>query len=142
MLAAAADRLDQGTLVNRLSIAATAIALGMLLLPMLPVSEASQPTAAIVVVAGLAELFLAMRVGLDAALFRRLATDAASERLDVGAFDAALLALKIVPQNQAGQPIAKRFGGSRRFLIAQQAALCVQVVATIAGAAAVYFNWL
>ena len=142
MLAAAADLLDQGQIANRLSVAATAIALGVLLLPLVPTSEATAPTAAAVAIIGIVELFLAARVALDAVLFRRLANDAASERLDVAAFDAALLALKIMPADKAGRPIAKRFAGARRLLLLQQAALLLQVLATIAGAASAYFNWL
>jgi len=141
MLAAAADLLDQGILVNRLSIAVTAIAIGILLLPMLPPSEATLPTAAIVAAFGMAELAIAMRVGLDAALFRRLANDAAAERLDVAAFDAAMLALKLMRAGQAGQPIAKRFAGARRLLVIQAGALLLQAIAALIGGSAIYFNW-
>ena len=141
MLAAAADLLDQGQILNRLSIAVTAIAIAILLLPMLPPSEATLPTAALVAVFGFAELMIAMRVGLDAALFRRLANDAAGERLDVAAFDAAMLALKLMSAGKAGQPIAKRFAGARRLLIVQGATLFLQVAAAIAGGSAIYFNW-
>jgi hypothetical protein len=141
MLAAAADLLDQGQIVNRLSIAVTAIAVAILLLPMLPPSEATLPTAAIVAIFGIAELAMAMRVGLDAALFRRLANDAAAERLDVAAFDAALLALKLMSPGKAGRPIARRFAGARRLLIVQGAALLLQLVAALAGGAAIAFNW-
>ena len=82
---------------------------------------------------GFTELIIAMRVGLDAALFRRLANDAAAERLDVAAFDAAMLALKLMLAGQAGQPIAKRFAGARRLLVVQGAALFLQVAAAVAG---------
>jgi hypothetical protein len=140
MLAAAADLLDQGQIVNRLSIAVTAIAVAILLLPMLPPSEATLPTAAAVAVLGIAELAIAVRVSLDAALFRRLANDAAAERLDVAAFDAAMLALKLMRAGKAGQPVAKRFAGARRLLILQAATLFLQTVAAIFGAAAMYFN--
>jgi hypothetical protein len=141
MLAAAADLLDQGQILNRLSIAVTAIAIAILLLPMIPASEATLPTAAAVAVFGFAELMIAMRVGLDAALFRRLGNDAAGERLDVAAFDAAMLALKLMSAGKAGQPIAKRFAGARRLLIVQGAALFLQIAAAVAGGAAIYFNW-
>jgi hypothetical protein len=142
MLAAAADLLDQGTIVNRLSIAVTAIAIGILLLPILPPSEATLPTAAVVAALGMIELMIAMRVSLDAALFRRLANDAAAERLDVAAFDAAMLALKLMRAGQAGQPVAKRFAGARRLLVIQGAALFLQVAAAVAGGAAIYFNFV
>jgi len=141
MLAAAADLLDQGQIVNRLSIAVTAIALAILLLPMLPPSEATLPTAALVALVGVIELFMAVRVSLDAALFRRLALDAQAERLDVAAFDAAMLALKLMSSGKAGQPIAKRFAGARRLLIIQGATLLLQVIAAVVGASAIVFNW-
>lgn len=141
MLAAAADLLDQGQIVNRLSVAVTAIATAILLLPMLPPSEATLPTAAIVAAIGLVELLVAMRVSLDAALFRRLAQDAAAERLDVAAFDAALLALKLMRQGKAGLPIARRFAGARRLLILQAFTLVLQVAASVVGGSAIYFNW-
>lgn len=140
MLAAAADLLDQGQIVNRLSLALTAIAIGVLLLPVFPASPATVPTAAVVALVGLAELFLALRVSLNAALLRRLANDAAADRLDVGAFDSALLALRLTPAGGAGQPIARRFSGTRRLLLWQSAALVVQVVVAIAGGSTVFWN--
>ena len=134
MLAAAADLLDQGQIVNRLSVAVTAIGLGVLLIPMVPASEATQPTAAAVAVIGLAELFLAARVALSAAHFRRLSNDAAADRLDVAAFDAALIALKLTQAKKAGKPVTKRFIVARRFFFGQIAAFVLQVVAALAGA--------
>ena len=77
MLAASADLLDQGQTVHRLSLPLTAIAVGVLLLPVFPTSIALMPTAVGVAAIGLAELFLALRVAFDAQLFRRLAQDAA-----------------------------------------------------------------
>ena len=54
-----------------------------------------------------------------------------AERLDVAAFDAAMLALKLMSAGKAGQPIAKRFAGARRLLIIQAAMLLLQVAAAI-----------
>jgi len=140
MLAAAADLLDQGQIVNRLSLALTAIALGVLLLPMLPVSEISVPSTVVVGIVGMVELFASMRVNLDATLFRRLSVDAAEGRLDVPALDAALVALNLMTESEAGQPVVRRFATARRYFRVQQAALLVQVVATIAGALAIYLD--
>ena len=142
MLAAAADILDQGQIVNRLSIALTAIGLGVLLIPMIPASDATQPTAAIVAVLGIAELFLAMRVAVAAAQFRRLAEDAAAERLDISAYDAALVALKLTSVKQAGKPIGWRLDFARRFLAAQTVIFVLQAAVAIAGSMIVYFNGL
>lgn len=140
MLAASADLLDQGQTVHRLSLPLTAIAVGVLLLPVFPTSIALMPTAVGVAAIGLAELFLALRVAFDAQLFRRLAQDAADDRLDVGACDAALQALRLMPAGKAGRPVAKRMIGAKRLLMWQIAALLVQVVVAIIGAAAVFFN--
>jgi hypothetical protein len=140
MFAAAADLLDQGQAVNRLSIAVTAIGLGVLLIPMIPASAATQPTAAIVAVLGVAELFLAGRVAVSAGQFRRLAADAAAERLDITAFDAALISLKFLSAKKAGQSITKRFTVARRYMIAQTAAFILQVMAAIAGASALFLT--
>lgn len=140
MLAAAADVLDQGQIVNRLSLAVTAIAVGVLLLPVFPASGATVPTATVVALIGLAEIFLATRISLNAALLRRLAEDAAEDRLDVNAFDSALLALKLVPAGKAGQPIARRFVSTRRLIVWQGVALAIQIVAAIIGGTAVFWN--
>jgi hypothetical protein len=141
MLAAAADLLDQGQPVNRLSIAVTAIGVGVLLIPMVPASAATQPIAGAVALVGLAELMLAGRVALSAAQFRRLAQDATAEQLDINAFDTALVSLKLMTVKQAGRPIARRFGIARRFLVAQVAALVIQVIAALVGGLTLFFGW-
>jgi hypothetical protein len=142
MLAVAADLLDQGQTVNRLSIALTAIGLGVLLIPMVPASDATQPTAAVVALVGIVELFLAMRVATSAAQFRRLADDASTERLDIAAYDAALAALKFVrvKQKQPGKPIGRRIEVARLFLVAQVGVFVLQVAVAIAGSMTIYFN--
>jgi hypothetical protein len=140
MLAAAADLLDQGQIVNRLSLALTAIAIAVLLLPIFPASIATVPTAVVVALAGLVELFVASRVSFNAALLRRLASDAADDRLDVAAFDSALLALRLTPASGVDQPIARRFAGTRRLLVWQAAALVAQVLVAIAGGSAVFWG--
>ena len=63
MLGAAADLLDQGQLLNRLSVVATSIALAVLLLPVFPTTAAMVLVAVSVVAAGLIELYFAIRVG-------------------------------------------------------------------------------
>jgi hypothetical protein len=142
MLAAAADLLDQGQIVNRLSLAVTAIAAAVLLVPVFPASTAFIPTAMLVVLAGIAELLLAVRVGLDAALLRRLAEEAAADRLDVAGFDAALLSLRLMPASKAGRPIPKRFAAAKRLLAIQSAALFVQLAIAMAGAFVMFMEWV
>ncbi len=140
MLAAAADLLDQGQIVNRLSLTLTAIAIAVLLLPVFPASAATVPTATAVALLGLVELFLGVRVSFNAALLRRLANDAADDRLDVAAFDSALLALRLTSAGGVGQTIARRFAGTRRLLVWQGAALVIQVAIAIAGGSMVFWN--
>jgi hypothetical protein len=140
MLGAAADLLDQGQIINRLSLAVTAIALGVLLLPVFPASQAMVPAAIATAIAGLVELACALRVSLDAALFRRLGNDASEDRLDVPAFDSALVALKLMPTGKAGWPIARRLAGARRLLIFQMVALLVQVLFAFSGGLSVFFE--
>jgi hypothetical protein len=142
MLAAAADLLDQGQVVNRLSLAVTAIGAAVLLVPVFPASTAFIPTAMLVVLAGIAELLLAVRVGLDAALLRRLAEEAAADRLDVAGFDAALLSLRLMPASKAGRPIPKRFAAAKRLLAIQGAALFVQLAIAMAGAFVMFMEWV
>ena len=141
MLAAAADLLDQGQIINRLSLAVTAIAIAVLLLPVFPASPAIVPTAVLVALIGLAQIFLAARVSLNAALLRRLADDAVADRLDVAAFDSALLALRLIPAGGAGQPIARRFTGTRRLLVWQGAALAAQIAVAIIGGSVVFLGF-
>ena len=134
MLGAVADLLDQGQIVNRLSIAITAIGAAVLLVPVFPPSAAFIPIGILVVVVGLVQLGLAVRIGLDAALYRRLAGDAAADRLDEAAAEAALVALRIFPAGKSGLPIPQRVMRAKRLLVMQGAALLVQVAIAIAGA--------
>jgi hypothetical protein len=140
MLAAAADLLDQGQTVNRLSIALTAIGLGVLLVPMIPVSDATQPTAAIVAIVGIVELVFAARVAVHAARFRRLAEDSAAERLDIAAYDQAMVSMKFMTAKQAGKPIGRRYELARKLFYVQVASFGLQVVAAIGGSMIGYFN--
>lgn len=142
MLAAAADLLDQGQIVNRLSIAVTAIAIAVMLLPVFPASGAFVPAAALVTIAGLAEILLAIRVGFDAALFRRMANDATAERLDLSAVDNALVGLRLMAAEDAGRTLAHRFAGAKRFLILQGVAMLIQAVLAIAAGALLLLEWV
>jgi hypothetical protein len=140
MLAASAEFLDQGQPVNRLSITLTAIGLGVLLIPMVPASEATQPTAALVVLLGLVELYFSSRVAIAAAQFKRLAEDALAARLDIAGFDAALVSLKLSSVKQASRPVGRRLDLARRFLFAQVAFFVLQVAVALAGSLLVYFS--
>jgi hypothetical protein len=142
MLAVAADFLELGQPVNRLSVAVTAIGVGVLVLPLVPPSQATQPTGMVVAILGVIELFLAARVTLEATRFRRLAADASAERLDIAAFDAALVALRFILPTKAGRTVARRFATARRYLIAQVAVFLLQMAAAIVGGYMSTFNGL
>ena len=62
--------------------------------------------------AGLAETYLAIRVGFDAALFRRLGEH--SGRPISRALDAALTRLGLLPAARAGRPLELRIAGAQR----------------------------
>jgi hypothetical protein len=142
MLAAVADLLDQGQLINKLSVAVTAIAAAVLLVPVFPASTVFIPTGILVVLVGLVELAFAVRVGLGAALYRRLAADAAADRLDEPAAEAALVALRIFPAKKAALPIPQRVMRAKRLLLMQSAALLIQLLIAIGGAVTMFMEWV
>jgi hypothetical protein len=90
---------------------------------------------ALAVLVGLVELYLSIRVMLDAALFRQLAT--ASAVPDWETFDAALLRLRVLPPAKTGRSVEPRVAGARLLLRAQGIALIVQMSLAVAGAYAV-----
>ena len=72
---------------------------------------------------GAGQTVLALRTGLDAALFRRLAGG-----LDLSAFDSGMTALGLLPAHKAGRPALARVAGAKRLLVWQAAALAAQAV--------------
>lgn len=111
--------LRQGRLLDRLSgtllLTGVVFGLGQLLL------KRADPLLAAVclalVLAGLVQKYLALRVAFDAELFARL------ETLGLAELDAALLGLGLLAPERAGRPLAKRSRGALRLLRRQ--ALCV-----------------
>jgi hypothetical protein len=135
LAAAAAALLDQGQRADRLSRPITAAsALVLLLLPAFLEPPPVLPTTilALVVLLGLIELYLAIRVGFDAALFRRLA--AAPEGFDRARLDRALSRLGLMPEAKAGRPIIERIAGARRLLAWQGMTLFAQILLVLIGA--------
>jgi hypothetical protein len=117
-----ADLLDQGRAIDRATtslvaagVVATwiAVATGESTATLLPLAA--------MLPAGAAQAVLALRVGFDAALFRRLA-----DAPDLAAFDAAMTGLGLLPAAKAGRPLAARAAGARRLLVAQ--GLCLAAV--------------
>jgi len=135
LMATTAALLDQGRRVDRLSRPLTAAALiGLLLWPAFAArpSAATVAVLALVALCGLAQTFLAVRVGFDAALFRDLAHEAGSPGLRD--LDASLQQLGLMPAAKAGRPLAARAAGARRLLDRQCIALLAQAALAILGA--------
>ncbi len=130
--AAAADLLEQGAILDRLSRPLTIAALLGLIVG-LGVELGALLTAGLLLVAlaGLGETYLALRVGFDAALFRRLAEGGTNGAGDLGKLDAALLELGLLSENKAGRAIEQRAQGARRLLTLQGAAVVLQVAVVL-----------
>jgi hypothetical protein len=131
----AAALLDQGRRAHALSRLVTVAALFVLmLLAAMPGSPSLLMPALLgpVALLGLGEAYLAVRVGFDAALFRRLAAPA--EALDLARLDEALLRLGLIPPAETGRPIAERIAGARRLLQWQGLMLALQAVLIFTGA--------
>jgi hypothetical protein len=84
-----------------------------------------------IVLLGLGELYLAIRVGFDAALFGRLAE--AADLFDLARLDRTLSQLRLIPPAKAGRPMAARIAGARRLLIWQGVLLAAQVLLAVIG---------
>ncbi|HEY8873166.1 MAG TPA: hypothetical protein VIM52_09065 [Stellaceae bacterium] len=135
LAAIAAALLDQGRRADALSRLVTVAALfALMLLPTIPGRPPLLLPAVLgpVALLGLGEAYLAMRVGFDAALFRRLAAPA--EALDLGRLDEALLRLGLIPPAKTGRPIAERIAGARRLLQWQGLMLGLQAALILTGA--------
>jgi hypothetical protein len=126
----AAALLRQGSRIDSLSRILTGVALLAALL------TAGQEHALAVslcigaVGAGLAQLYLAIRVGFDAALFGGLTGEVA----ELAAFDRAMSRLGLMPEAKAGRPLGARIAGASRLMALQGAALGLQVVLLAAAA--------
>jgi hypothetical protein len=135
LAAVTADLLAQGGRVDALSRLLTAMALfGLLLLPAVMPARVSLLFAVLVPAAliGLAESYLALRVGFDAALFRRLADPV--QEFDAVRLDAALWRLRLMPVAKTGRAIDARIAGARRLLNWQGLMLGAQAVLIVTAA--------
>jgi hypothetical protein len=129
--AAVADLLDQGATINRLSRPLTIAALVGLIIG-LGVELGALLVAGLLLVAlaGLAETYLAIRIGFDAKLFRRLAKgdDPAAA---LGRLDAALIELGVLTESNPERAIEQRASSARRLLVLQGSALVLQVAVVL-----------
>ncbi len=120
----AADLLDRGEKLDALSRLLSAATLGGLIATAFgPARPALVAGFALSLLCGLIEAFLALRVGFDAALFRRMSDDG----LELGTFDGAMLRLGLLPPAKAGRTLEARFAGARRLLIRQGTAMVGQI---------------
>jgi hypothetical protein len=126
VFAAAAALLAQGRGIDRLSGLLTLA--GMAALVALP--SPLLPT--LVVLAGLAQAYLAIRTGFDAALFGMLAEGRGLA--DTAGLDHALLGLALMPPAKAGRPAMARIRGARRLLHGQGLLLLAQAGLALAHA--------
>jgi hypothetical protein len=126
--AAAANLLDQGAIIDRLSRPITIAGLiGLMVGLGIELGALLIAGLMLVTLAGLAETYLAFRTGFDAALFRRLSTG--NEGPDLGRLDAALAELGL--EGKAEGNIEQRASAARRFLVLQGSALVLQVAVVL-----------
>ena len=129
LLATVVALLDAGRGIERLSRALTVLAFAGLLVPV----WVRVPPGSLVLLlgsaaAGLGGAYVGARVGLDAALFRRLAAVGRGPAL----LDDALVQLGMLPVRKAGRPSEQRVAGARRLLRMQVLLLGVQAGALAA----------
>jgi hypothetical protein len=139
LLICAAALLEQGRTADRFSRPLTIAALLVTLLGPAMVPALAWPlavTGLLTAAAGAVQLYLAIRVGFDAALFRQLA--ARPTLMDVSGMDRALGALALLPPDRQERPVAARIAGARRLFRWQLRALVLQVCVLLAGAAWVW----
>ena len=123
--------LQQGRIIDRWSRLLTIAALILLLATIM--MGAPKIVLALVVLVGIVEIYLAIRVGFDAALFERLREPAA---MDLASLDAALVQLGLLPASRSGRPLDDRIAGARRLFYKQGAALAIQLAVLLCAAAA------
>ena len=134
LAAVAAGLLDQGRRIDGLSRLLTAGAfVTLMLLPILPKTSWLLPAILVAVaLLGLGEIYLAIRVGFDAALFRRLASN--RDGFDLERLDRTLARLELIPEAKAERGIDERIAGARRLFGWQGVVLTAQAVLILAGA--------
>lgn len=134
VLASTAALLDQGERIDRISRAVTVTAL--VTLAAFGVFDVAKPLAAVLLAAsaltGVAALYLAIRVGFDAALFHRMAD--APEAPDFAKLDGALTMLGLLPAGKAGRPLSQRTHGACRLFRGLAGLAAAQTILFLIGA--------
>ena len=138
MLEAAGALLRQGQIIDHLSRLLTVTSLGLLVGGSILVilSPGLAATLVLAILAGIAQIYFAIRVGFDAALFDQLRQPAA---VDLAALDAALVQLGLLPAG-SGRPLEQRIVGAQRLFYRQGMALLTQVAILLCAAAAAFIS--
>lgn len=137
-LAVVAALLRQGALLHGLSRLALLVALlaGLVFVARRQVAWVPALLCSASVFVGFSQTFFAVRVGLDAALFERLAriADVGGAELAAAtvALDTALQRQFALPESRQGRDWAQRIAGARRLFRLQQLALGLQWTALLA----------
>lgn len=123
--------LDQGRAIHSLALVLALAAIAVLLLAIVIASSGIAPAAMAggALLFALAETYLALRVGFDAALFRAVAT----EMLDWSALDETLVTRGILPAGKAGRPVGARIDGALRLLRRQIVCLALEALLLAGG---------
>lgn len=131
-LLTAAALLEQAAVIDRVSRPLTLFALaGAVMLPILVRTQALLfvGVAAAIAIAGLIEMYLAVRINFDAALFRQVAN--ASDPPDFDPLDQSLTSLGLLPASKRGRDASLRIAGALQLMRLQAIALAVQVLSII-----------
>jgi hypothetical protein len=133
VLASAAALLDQGECIDWLSRALMVLSLATL--AAFGILDITKPVPAALlassVLMGIAELYFAIRVGFDAALFRRLADTPAA--VDFAKLDGALTTLGILAPGKTARTLAQRTSGALRLFRCQASLAAAQTLLFLAG---------
>lgn len=130
---ACAALLEQGRKLQALSLVLTGIAVFAALGPQ-PGRPQMQIAVAVSIACGVIALYFAIRVGLDARLMRRLATQADEGRLDLARFDAGLTLAGLRPAAASTRTLGDRIAGATGLLRNQALATAAQLIVMVGGA--------
>ncbi len=88
--------------------------------------------AIIVILMGVYQILLALRIGFDIDLFKRLVCPKVDINIELGLIDNALVGLKLIPQNKVGRDLDLRVQGTYMLFKKQTFVCLLQAVMIIA----------
>lgn len=120
--------LAQGDRLDRLSRLLTMLAIiGIAWFSEGEASVVSVSLCAVATAAGVAEIYVALRVGLDAELFGMLAREDGPDAPDLARLDRGLQACGLIAGGSEHRSLTPRIAGARRLLMLQGLALALQI---------------